>query len=276
MYEAEISRANPTCLVFLVDQSGSMADAAGGTNQRKCDVVADAINHLLQNFCIKCAKEEGVRDYFHVALIGYGATVGSAFRGPLAGRLLVPLSEVAESPADVLDRVKKIPDGAGGLIDQTVKFPVWIDPIANGGTPMTQGLTLAHGLVQEWVANHLSSYPPTVLQVTDGEPTDGDPRPAAQALTSLSTTDGNALLFNLHVSSQPAQSVFFPGSTAVLPDRYAGLLFEMTSQLPQGMRAYARQQEFMVLEDARGFMFNADAAHIVQFFDIGTRTTDLR
>ena len=28
-YEAEISRANPTCFLFLVDQSGSMAEAVG-------------------------------------------------------------------------------------------------------------------------------------------------------------------------------------------------------------------------------------------------------
>jgi hypothetical protein len=29
-YEAELSRANPTCLVFLIDQSSSMAEPFGG------------------------------------------------------------------------------------------------------------------------------------------------------------------------------------------------------------------------------------------------------
>ena len=28
-YTAEISRANPTCFLFLIDQSGSMADSFG-------------------------------------------------------------------------------------------------------------------------------------------------------------------------------------------------------------------------------------------------------
>ena len=97
-YTAEISRANPSCFVFLVDQSASMNDPIGGGRQRKADVVADALNRLLAELSVKCAKEEGVRDYFHVAVIGYGHAVGSAFTGPLAGRDLVPLSQVVEVP----------------------------------------------------------------------------------------------------------------------------------------------------------------------------------
>jgi hypothetical protein len=89
MYSAEISRANPTCFVFLLDQSGSMEDRIGGGEEsRKCDVVADALNRLLSELAIKCAKEEGVRDYFHVAVVGYGVEVGPALAGPLAERQL--------------------------------------------------------------------------------------------------------------------------------------------------------------------------------------------
>jgi hypothetical protein len=74
MYSAEISRANPTCFVFLIDQSRSMEDRIGGdgAEMSKDGVVADAINRLLQELAIKCAKEEGVRDYFYVSVIGYG------------------------------------------------------------------------------------------------------------------------------------------------------------------------------------------------------------
>jgi hypothetical protein len=71
-YSAEISRSNPTCFLFLIDQSGSMADAVPNqANRRKADAVADAINRLLQNLVIRCAKEEGVRDYFYAGLIGF-------------------------------------------------------------------------------------------------------------------------------------------------------------------------------------------------------------
>src|SRR6266849_9397713 len=70
-YSAEISRANPTCFLFLIDQSGSMADTVPNQpNRKKADAVADAINRLLQNLVIRCAKEEDVRDYFCEGEIG--------------------------------------------------------------------------------------------------------------------------------------------------------------------------------------------------------------
>lgn len=108
-YSAEISRANPSCFLFLIDQSGSMADpfGAGESNRRKADGVADAINRLLQNLVIKCAKEEGVRDYYHVGVVGYGAHVGPAFSGSLTARELVPVSDIGNMPARVEERTKK-------------------------------------------------------------------------------------------------------------------------------------------------------------------------
>jgi hypothetical protein len=114
-YVAEISRANPSCFLFLIDQSGSMADLSPGESKRKADGVADAINRLLQNLVIRCAKEEGIRDYFSIGVIGYGAHAGPAFSGSLAGRELVPISEIGNMPARVEERTKKVDDGAGGL-----------------------------------------------------------------------------------------------------------------------------------------------------------------
>ena len=48
---------------LLIDQSGSMEDPFAGSDskRRKADLLADAINRLLQNLVIKCAKEEGIR-----------------------------------------------------------------------------------------------------------------------------------------------------------------------------------------------------------------------
>ena len=78
-YTAEISRSNPSCYLFLVDQSGSMAKPFGGEKDKtKAQGVADAINRLLQNLVLKCTKSQAVRDYFHVGVIGYGAKFGPA------------------------------------------------------------------------------------------------------------------------------------------------------------------------------------------------------
>lgn len=273
MYQAEISRANPTAIVFLIDQSSSMSDHIGAGEQAgpKADVVADALNRLLAELTVRCAEEENVRDYFHIGVIGYGGTVDSAFTGTLTGKGLIPLSEVAENPSRVEDRSRKVSDGAGGLVEQTVKFPVWLDPQANGGTPMTHALTRAKATISDFIDTHPDSFPPIVMNLTDGESTDGDPTAAAQALRQLSTSDGNTLLFNLHVSSSNAPPIVYPGNDAGLPDQFARMLFGSSSPLTATMAQYASDAGYNVAEGARGFVFNADISAIVQFLDIGTR-----
>src|SRR5262249_58102047 len=94
-YTAEISRTNPSCFMFLVDQSGSMMKPFGGERGKiKAQGVADALNRLLQNLVLKCTKSGGIRDYFHVGVIGYGAKVGPAFGGALARERLPRISPV--------------------------------------------------------------------------------------------------------------------------------------------------------------------------------------
>jgi hypothetical protein len=277
-YSAEISRGNPSCFLFLIDQSGSMGDVfgAGEGNQKKADGVADAINRMVQNLVIKCAKEEGIRDYFHVGVIGYGAQVGGAFSGTLAGRQLVPISEVGNSPARVEQRTKKVPDGAGGLVEQPIRFPVWFDPVANGGTPMVQALGQAKGIIETWLSQHPNCFPPIVINITDGEATDGDPTNAAEEIRKLKSSDGEVLLFNIHCSSQRAQPVVFPNSESGLPDQYAQQLLRISSPLPSQMAAVARTEGLNATEGARGFVFNAGMVEVIKALDIGTRPSALR
>ena len=277
-YSAEISRLNPSCFLFLLDQSGSMADPFGGGDPswKKANAVADAINRLLQNLVIKCTRDDGPRDYFNVGVIGYGAQVGSAFGGNLAGRELVPISDVANMPTRLEARVKKVEDGAGGLVDQSIRFPVWLDPIANGGTPMCQALGHACKLLQGWLAQHPDCYPPIVINITDGESTDGDPSSMASDLRQLRSSNGNVLLFNLHLSSLPAQSIEYPDSEVSLPDKYSQLLFGMSSTLTPHMRNLVSDEGCRTSEGTRGFVFNADIVSVIRFLDIGTTPSDLR
>ena len=64
-------------------------------------------------------------------------------------------------------------------------------------------------MVAEWCDAHPDSYPPTILHVTDGQSTDGNPQDIADGLRKLRTNDGQALLFNLHVSTLGAKEIVF-------------------------------------------------------------------
>jgi hypothetical protein len=271
-YSAELSRANPTCFVFLIDQSSSMAEPFGAQPEKpKAEGVADGINRLLQNLVLKCAKGDGIRDYFHVGVIGYGGKVGWALGGKLAGQKLVPISVLANNPLKVEQRTRKVDDGAGGLVEQKFKFPVWFEATAGGRTPMCQALTEASQGVTEFVAQYPNSFPPLVFNISDGKATDGNPELAAYKLRNIATSDGNVLIFNAHVSATAARPIEFPSLESELPDPEARILFRISSVLPAKLREAAKSDGFRVTDKTRGFVFNADLVSVIRFLDIGTR-----
>src|SRR5947209_4262999 len=270
-YQAEISRENPTCILFVIDQSGSM-DEITEAGRSKAAFVADVLNKTLYTLVTSCSKADGVRDYFEVGVIGYnGAGVCNGLGGALGTEAIQPISAVADAPLRVEERARKVDDGAGGIVEQKAKFPVWFEPKNEGGTPMRAALTRAAELLAEWCDAHPNSYPPTILHVTDGEATDGNPEDVAQALWQLHTNDGQALLFNLHVTANGGREIVFPGGGDGLADDYAQVLYRMSSPLPEHLAKLAKDKGYSVAAGSRGFIFNADPKLIVDFFDIGTR-----
>jgi hypothetical protein len=273
-FSAEISRTNPTCLLFLVDQSSSMDGPFGGQpGKKKSDGVADAINRLLQNLVLKCAKADGIRDYFHVGVIGYGEDVGPRLASTTASQPLAPISAVANNPLRLEQRSRMVDDGAGGLVEQAFRFPVWFEPVAGGKTPMNGAVELAREILTDFIATYPDCFPPLVINLTDGKPTDTNPLDASVALKALKSTDGNVLLFNAHLSSSPAPPVCFPSDENGLADKYAKLLFRMSSILPPKLMSAAKDEGYAIEGPARGFVFNADLVAVIRFLDIGTRVS---
>jgi len=255
-----------------------MSDEFSDTPGTKlADGVADAINKLLQNLVIKCSKPE-IRDYFEVGVIGYGASVGPAFSGTLSGRDLVPISEVANQPSRIEKRQRKESDSAGGILTLDEDFAVWFDAVAMGGTPMCEALKHAHDILAEWIKKHPESYPPIVINITDGEATDGNPVGPTQELMNLSTNDGNVLVYNCHISAKPEKPITFADTDRGLPDEFAQMLFEMSSVIPDSIRQEAQKAGLQTGEHARGFVFNSGLVELVTMLDVGTRipTAQLR
>jgi len=276
MYSAQITRANPTCIVLLIDQSGSMNDPFSGDSLRKkADFVAEAVNHTLHDVVIRCTKTEEVRNYYHIAVIGYGRHVGTCFAGPLRARNMVPIAEVADFPLQVKSSYKRVSDGAGGWVEIPVRYPVWIHPTADGKTQMCEALTKVKSILEEWLSAHPGGFPPTILHLTDGESSDGDPNEIGRQIMSLGTNDGPVLLFNCHISSRKTAKIEYPSDERSLPDGFARSLFEVSSRLPTNFLAAAAQLGVNAVEGSRGFVFNGDPSSIVQFYEIGTSLTGM-
>jgi hypothetical protein len=271
-YSAEISRSNPTCFLFLLDQSKSMLGPIGGeAGKKKADAVADTLNRLLYTLVLRCVWGQAVLDRFHVGVLGYGRQVMPILGGGPANRDLTPISELARTPLRVEQRINTVDDGRGGQVEQIIKAPIWFEPAGEGKTPMSKCFERATQILSNFLLAHPSCYPPLVVNLSDGEATDGDPEEPARHLRELASEDGAVLLFNAHISSNSQRPIEFPDQETGLPDAHARRLFRMSSRLPPAMQHSARQAGLLVTPESRGFVFNADLASVVRFLDIGTR-----
>jgi hypothetical protein len=280
-YTSEISRANPTCFFFLIDQSSSMTDPVMGVagNPKKADFVADALNKVIQTLIVTASKDVEIRKYYQIGSIGYGGSnVTSGFGSLFGEQELIWVDDLYNKPLRVEERMKRESDGAGGIIQVPTKFPIWIDSVANGRTPMCEALDRARTILEKWVKEHPLSYPPTIINLTDGEANDGDPRIPAKAITDLTTSDGNVLLLTVHVSSTSfSQQIFFPGANEGLPDDPSKVMFEMCSPLTPPMIKTAEDLLQIKLDvGAIGFVYNSGIEGIVSALEIGTRPANLR
>ncbi len=277
-YTADISRNNPGCFLFLIDQSGSMGGAHGGQpDLRKMDGAADAVNRILDAISQRCSQGMDIRDYFDIGVITYNTGVtGSAkletvMPDTTPEQPFLSISQVADA-AEVEERQVKESDGAGGIVEVTRKVPVWLHPKASFGTPMCEALSAASKALQDWTTEHPDSYPPMLINVTDGDATDGNPESIAREIMAMGTNDGNVLMYNAHLSEISAMPVQYPSDESeVPPDEYAARMFRMSSVFPDPVVELAANMGLSVTQGSRGYVYNADMVALVQFLDIGTR-----
>jgi hypothetical protein len=241
--------------------------------QPKAAVVADSVNRLIQNLVLRSAKGGGIRDIFHIGLIGYGPDVAIGLGGNLDACPLIPISRLGNTPVRLDTRTRMLPDGDGGMVERTVKVPVWYEPKASGPAPLCAAIETALKVIRAFTDTYPGAFPPIVLNMTGGPPTDGNPAEPAVLMRSISTTDGNVLHFNVLISGSTTAPTTFPASEDSLSEEYARELFRISSQLPPKLLEAARAEGLGVEDGARGVVINADPTALVRFLDIGTRVS---
>jgi hypothetical protein len=240
MYSAPITRLHPTAFILLIDRSGSMAehivfDGAEMTKARAVSLVAGAfVDELLH----RARREGGVRDYYDIAVLGYSGDGVHSLLSP-EGEFTTPSRlAAARVGSEEISRERILPSGRS--IMAVTRRNVWFGERAYGATPMCAALGEGLSLAAKWcrAARNADSYPPTVINITDGEASDGsddDVRAIAAAIRATGTSDGAAILMNIHLArgGDEALPVLFPSCPEDLPDhRYARLLWDISSEMP--------------------------------------------
>ena len=281
-YTAQITRNTPTAFIFLIDQSVSMQKYTTlyGEEMPMAEAVARIVNHQLNELVLRCIKGSETRDYYDIAIIGYGENAYSGWKGELEGREFVKPSELKEHPYKKITTKKETRTRKGVKVVE-VEEVQWIEAEATQGwTRVHHAFEKAKGLLDEWMEKHHDKdcYPPTIINITDGEfngATKEYVLQQANELKSMFTNDGNVILFNIHISANKAVCVTCPASKdEVSFSSLATTMYEMSSLLP--MRYSDR------IADLRGdgtpnnrytaMSINADMSTLIQLMDIGTPT----
>ncbi|MCL5958497.1 MAG: VWA domain-containing protein, partial [Chloroflexi bacterium] len=191
---------------------------------------------------------------------------------PLDQKDVVTLAELQENPLRLESLIQQMMDEDGSVYDELVQTTVWVDPVANGETPMCAALRRAREIAERWVADHPDNFPPLVITVTDGMSSDGDPTEEAKALRRVCTSDGELLLFNCHITERSDTPVEFVSSEDDIPDdQYARLLFALSSPIPDSLRNeffHATRQKLG--PGTRGYIFNGDAVSVRKMLKFGS------
>jgi len=260
------------CAVILIDQSSSMSEEWGDEGTTKAQKVSQTVNRLLNETIIRATKGAEIRDYYYFSLIGYGpgSEASPAFDGALAGKWSVPVSDLHANGEFV--PVNILVDGESyELMEKS-----WVSPVTDGNTPMAEAFGIAEKIVTGWIEQRPDTFPPIVINVTDGEWNTTDPAPVIKRIKQLRTQDGECLVFNVHISNNGGdQTLIFP-CREDLPDDEdfdcARSLFELASELPVTMVQTARSLGMPVELGARAFCFNVDnPADLLKVLEIGTR-----
>lgn len=281
-YTAQITRNTPTAFIFLIDQSVSMRryTTLYGEEMPMAEAVARIVNHQLNELVLRCIKGSETRDYYDIAIIGYGEKAYSGWKGELEGRDFVKPSELKEHPYKKITTKKETRTRKGVKVVE-VEEVQWIEADATKScTRVHHAFEKAKGLLDEWMEKHHEKdcYPPTIINITDGEfngATKEYVLQQANELKSMFTNDGNVILFNIHISANKAVCVTCPASKdEVSFSSLATAMYEMSSLLP--MRYSDR------IADLRGdgtpnnrytaMSINADMSTLIQLMDIGTPT----
>ena len=261
-------------------RSGSMAEETrlDGMTMTRAEAVACLINQLLDELLGRMRRADRVRDCLDIALLEYAGDGVVPLLSPDGG--FVPVAELLRRPVEVRPRhvLRRLP--SGNQVAATIPQRQWIDAKASGNTPMRAAFDEAERLARRWCTHpaHRNSFPPIVINITDGEAsdcTDDELRRVCTQIRRLGTDDGNVLLFNIHVSTDSTS----PAMVFPMPDElaranpYARLLAECSSIMPEAFDEAVRDFKGAgAVPPFYGMGYNTSIIELLSIINIGSRS----
>ena len=279
MYTQEITRKHRAAFVLLLDRSTSMQQMVkfGQMIASKSEVVAYTANTLITELMDRCRRSDGIRNYYDLAVIGY---CGDRVESLLSSEGFISIKELSSKIPETTNIAfeSELEDGSRILTNHRQQR--WIEPLAEGNTPMYEALLKARNLVEEWCEQpeNQESFPPIVINITDGEPTDCNDNDLLDICTVIkrtATTDGNTLLVNIHICSDNSlPSVIFPMQEELTHASHkVRLLADCSSTMPEALNGAIHELKGLgAMPPYIGMGYNATVVELLSMINIGSRS----
>jgi uncharacterized protein YegL len=245
MYTQAASAVTPALILYLIDASDSMNEAAGNVTRIK--MVQSALQAALKGMARRSMRDGVMQRRYKIALFAYNAQV-----------------------TDVLGGIRDLPDALqSGIPD-----------IETGGiTDTTAGFAAVEKLLEAHLAAYQECPAPLICHLTDGLFTTEDPSPIVKRLRAMSVRDGAVLVENIYIAQEMLRTpvpdwkewkgVLRPND---LIDEYARFLFQLSSPIPETYRENINNYGYHLQPGAVLFFPGAQSELMRLAFAISTAT----
>ncbi len=245
----------------------------------KAEMVAEVSNSLIAELIERSKRSDGIRDYFDIAVMGYSGD-GIEYLLP-EGKPLCSIKELATTSVEeyTIENEYTTHSGSKRLFSDIVRR--WIKAKAKGSTPMYEALFVARDIIERWCAEPVNddSFPPIIFNITDGESSDcnyDDICDITRSIKKISTSDGDSLVINIHISSDSTiEPILFPSLEEIQQRPYisrsALSLYHSSSDMPELFHTLICEAKGINSRSTfKGVGYNSSAVELITILNIGS------
>jgi hypothetical protein len=261
----KMSAKNPGCIIFMIDQSASTREWFHKSKNSISFEVARAVNMILEELFESNRSGDQIIPRVMIGCYCYSGITDVNWAIP----------DVNPNP-DGLIHISNLEDCMNEIHDDEFEKCIswFVHENSQGATPMRVAFEKTAQIAEMFTENYPNSYPPVIINITDGIPTDCAVEELPEVvlpIMNIKTSDGASLIFNIHISPDSAPSIFFPKRSDILPDVNSGHLLNASSTIPSTFAAkLAELQEqigkkgFPIHENSKCLVYNADPSTLIE------------
>lgn len=245
--------ADPGLLVILVDQ----------TNTASFVGVPDIANALIEEIILLCFDGEKPKNKSYISIIGYNNKVRLLQSGDL--------QYFASNPIRVEGVIKKLSDGAGGILEIETPAPIWIQEEYpdSAGRDMYEAFEMSNDIIEGWIEQYPERPAPIIINIAAGLPYDSfsyytesmllkKVTDFVESIKTIATKNSNEKIQIINILVEDSLNKYiFPkkNSNFTLEQDF---FYEISTELPniQGMYDAEKYQRLVLDGGTRLFVYN--------------------